>query len=363
MEGEDFITREDVVAYVDALVTILRRYAWSPEQSIVFVHKLLDQKLLMEHFFTMDPSNLSFLGFLQEWIDLIMPHVQLFKNAAEKAKKKREALTMECAAAAKMEMERIRRAIREELHHRLSTDETLERFFPGNILFLSLSDNKEKSYQANNAAHASFFLKMYDVFYGIRDEHARASHVQALHKLAGLPKHPNILLPDFFCEQPSLAMGIKRLDLRECDDPTLSLYEGVQAVRDAMRGAAFLARNGLVLEDIHPGNIGSVSDGHGGRKGVLFDLEGLTIEGTPIYGRWSIPGYYPVPQGTLIAISSQEMSYQFGKTLFFLSHKWKKDYPDIWIEMMRLSDLVQKRHVSLALGADRLDAILKTVTT
>lgn len=102
-------------------------------------------------------------------------------------------------------------------------------------------------------------------------------------------------------------------------------------IRDAMEGAVYLHNNGLVLQDLKTANIGVVTERNklNNKKGILFDVDGLTEEGTAMPNRIASPGFFP-PE-TSGPVTAREMVYQFGKILeevksrknFFLPENWR----------------------------------------
>jgi hypothetical protein len=151
----------------------------------------------------------------------------------------------------------------------------------------------------------------------------------AMAEFAKLPPHENIvkLLEHDPSGDESLweKKHIKPLSkymLNEKDSDQEKFRTGLTVVKDCMRGAVFLSEHGLVLQDIHPLNLGlEMTDK--GPKGVLFDFGGLVIEGDMPAGnaRMSRKGYWPPGIGTS-GFHPSEMTYQFGKTLETLAQHY-----------------------------------------
>lgn len=101
------------------------------------------------------------------------------------------------------------------------------------------------------------------------------------------------------------------------------LLASLKVLRDCIKGAIYLADNHLILQDICLANLGVENDG----KGILFDLEGLTVAGTVFPNRMSHGEiYFPpelikIKEGTIppelepSEIKPSEMVFQFGECL------------------------------------------------
>jgi hypothetical protein len=216
-----------------------------------------------------------------------------------------------------LELERLRKAVRETLLRRLAVDETLAHISPSDILSLSTL-GEYRLHVVKKPDGQIFFVRSHEGYWDGRGDEARKAHEQALHQLASLPACPYLLVPDFFSTHPYLILGTSYADLHACDDPSLSWQESLETMRDALRGAAFLADHHLVLEDIHLGNIGRLVTRDGKRRGVLFDLEGLTIQGTKLVSRCcGSSSHFPLNSVEEVAtpIEPWEMAYQFGASL------------------------------------------------
>ncbi len=116
-----------------------------------------------------------------------------------------------------------------------------------------------------------------------------------------------------------ISIALKRNDsLSEAQKVGVSRWL-LRVVLDGLDGASFLERHGLVMQDLKPENVAWMEDtatvmkGHG----VLFDLDGLVIQGEMRLGRYATPGFVPpeLRAGAATPVTAKEMSYQFGKIL------------------------------------------------
>ncbi|MBI2551494.1 hypothetical protein HYV73_04110 [Candidatus Uhrbacteria bacterium] len=92
----------------------------------------------------------------------------------------------------------------------------------------------------------------------------------------------------------------------------------INILRDAMDGAAYLARHNLILQDIKPGNIGMVTPPETSEPaGVLFDYDGLTRKEAVVRANHLTVGYIPpeIQADPSTNILPSQMAYQFGVTL------------------------------------------------
>lgn len=141
---------------------------------------------------------------------------------------------------------------------------------------------------------------------------------------------------------------------------------GLTVVKDCIQGAIFLAENGLVLQDIHPRNLGLERAG-GDEKGVLFDFGALVKEGDSPgkASRLTRRGYLP-PVGTE-GYRQPEMTFQFGKCLDELVTRYEQSPGPKPVEsgIMEVRKLVKKmlepdarKQLTLEEAKSRLEAII-----
>lgn len=97
------------------------------------------------------------------------------------------------------------------------------------------------------------------------------------------------------------------------------LLVALRALSGCVEGAAYLEKNNLVLLDISPANLGVVLQKNkpGNAEGVLFDLQYLVKQGTPMQDRPRIaplylPGELYTSKGGPKPVQSPEMAWQFG---------------------------------------------------
>jgi len=200
----------------------------------------------------------------------------------------------------------------------------------------------------------------------------------AMEVLATLPPHENIarLLEHDPSRDESLwekrhVMTLSKYMMSEKDPEEKKFTTALSAIKDCMRGAVFLSEHGLVLQDIHPLNLGLETTDKG-VKGVLFDFGGLALEGDApdVKGRMSRKGYFP-PTDEGAGYHPDEMTFQFGKTLETLAtHHAKiigtedgetgvKDVKSLAADMMTLDP---DKRVSLEEATERLEAILHWIS-
>jgi hypothetical protein len=160
-------------------------------------------------------------------------------------------------------------------------------------------------------------------------------YVEAVRRFVDIPPHPNILsiheydekTGDSWQERQSF-VTIRDILSQKKSRVTkyISCADVMHGFTDAVIGAEYLDMYGLVLQDINLSNIGiSLMD----RRGILFDLEGLSMAGRVIGGRLSDKRYFlPETDSSerggrfAIPIASTEMVYQFGVSLkILLSHR------------------------------------------
>lgn len=115
-------------------------------------------------------------------------------------------------------------------------------------------------------------------------------------------------------------------------EPTLLL----KAFRDAVRGGLFLEENGLVLQDISLDNLGIKDKDTNDQQGVLFDLDFVVPEGSPVSTRVAklenaIPSNFV--EGN--RASSSEMVFQFGRSLGALRRNLQKANPNFSSSLLR----------------------------
>ncbi len=106
------------------------------------------------------------------------------------------------------------------------------------------------------------------------------------------------------------------------DSAEVKLITSLKVLRDCIKGAAYLADNGLVLEDIEPTNVGVEKTGPE-VKGILFDLEGLIKAGVVKKPRKHKEGYldwqtFDYRQADKFAVSPYETVWQFGLCLGYV---------------------------------------------
>ncbi|MBP6859476.1 MAG: hypothetical protein KBC69_02570 [Candidatus Magasanikbacteria bacterium] len=112
-----------------------------------------------------------------------------------------------------------------------------------------------------------------------------------------LPSHPNVVRMVKYDEQNHVAIYEKRSFVSLSDfleNQSLGkkkFLPALSVLRDCINAALYLDSHGLVLQDIHPSNLGV--EQHGQKlQGVLFDLEGLVRKGVEVYMRIGKGGKY-----------------------------------------------------------------------
>ncbi len=136
-----------------------------------------------------------------------------------------------------------------------------------------------------------------------------------------LPSHPNIVgIKEY---DPDSHQAIyEQVDfiplnqyLEKEKDANKKLVCGLVALAGGLKGTNFLLDNGLVLQDVHPANVGLEQMGDD-VKGVLFDLEGLTVENEWLETRLGHSGQYKkiglYDWNNPYKVSPYETVYQFG---------------------------------------------------
>lgn len=171
-------------------------------------------------------------------------------------------------------------------------------------------------------------------------------------------EHRNII------DLEKLAIALdKKEDLSE-KEKIAETWKLLQVVNDCLDGAAYLERNGLVLQDIKPGNLGMiVEESLDGHSGILFDVDGLIKKGAIRSTRLGTDEY--VPPGLTGTVSGKEMSYQFGCVLdalylssknFFIPEEKRGAFTELTND---LTDNDPSQRISVAEAEQRLTEILR----
>lgn len=205
--------------------------------------------------------------------------------------------------------------------------------------------------------------------------------------LLKLSPHPNIARMLEYDEQNHRAVYEKRsfvpLDkfLKDQSLGKKKIIPALTVLRDCIGAALYLDNHGLVVQDIHPSNLGVEQDGQK-TKGVLFDLEGLVRKGTEMYVRIAKGGKYAdglkVPKNNLqkinlygtgildenqdnkFRVSPYEEVFQFGCSLEDVIEDYllsvRKDFNPTSMKLVRdLQELVFDMTKSCAKQGGRLD--------
>jgi len=142
---------------------------------------------------------------------------------------------------------------------------------------------------------------------------------------------------------------------------------GLTVVKDCIQGAIFLAENGLVLQDIHPRNLGLERTDEG-EKGVLFDFGALVKEGDSprVASRLTRQGYAP-PVGPEGEYRQGEMTFQFGKCLDELVARYERapgpkpvesGIMEVKMLVKKMLELDTRKQMTLEEAKSRLEAII-----
>jgi serine/threonine protein kinase len=317
-----------VDAYIDQLVEKIKHATKQKDKILLIKEMVQDGDVFRIEAVEDQPTNVI--------LEKLLPQLNVQRYAD---------LSTEEVGAYEDRIEEMRKKIIKQLQKRLAHDPELSSLTSQNILQKDYSLAGAGRITKTTTLEGKNFVVRNDRFeemVGKRNEDVEL-HKQAMKKLITLPKHENIL--NYHSYSPEDQKGIvDELDLHNLyeliDNPQSSVVDMLDVVHDCMEGALFLEKNGLILQDISPNNLGFTPDQKKGRKGILFDLEGLYVRGAQRTNRFTnlgissenktgIPDYFPpeaykyqkvkVPDSEEVKyefipvpVMGSEMTYQFG---------------------------------------------------
>lgn len=339
-EEREVIFHDDIVAYVDGIIRDLT--AAAPEQKPLLVLEALRQEKIKRDFHSQ--TKLVYI-----------PEEGLAQHEEERAKVKTAQLEEkgdereEYNQAVNDSTDRLRRAIAHELAGRpeLGPND----FF----LIKELLSAPKKEAKAGAVIYGGEAGGGQEVVLRVMSsslEFTRQSFVQALERLQSLPPHPHVLRLKFY-DPVQRQLIVERRQFQSLLQPLYDQEEkkekssamtrqALGIIRDCMVGAAYLEDHGVVLQDINLGNLGI--DRETG-KGILFDLDGLAVDGSKLQYRM-LPtrkdddSYVPpeLKEKNDGKIHSGEMTYQFGNCLRkVISHTAFSCPPELEAKLKKLT--------------------------
>jgi hypothetical protein len=327
LTGEEPITSADIARYADELIVKLKQRLSEGQSRLFLINGLSDEALIKRYYHTKLPL----------WSKLLAKVSADARKKVEQIPELNEAQNPDLAVM-KAEIARIREMLMEELRKRLVHDPALHAVNYSDLRIqtsapFAASEHVKRQRSLNSASE--LFKKVKDpatISYGESDPETRRerkNQLDALKKLATLPKNPHILLPSLI-DLAARETLVEEVALEDQSDDTratrkipYTLQEDLQILRDCVDGAAFLADHGLVLQDVSFTNIGSyLKDGK--RVGVLFDLEGIYPRGEGLRNRLCHNEFVPpeVDPMESTPVLPSEMVYQLGLAFADIMERW-----------------------------------------
>ncbi len=312
------ITGQDISNYADLLAKALKKAP--PEQARIFLIQALSAETLINRYFY------SKLPLFERWAGAMSEDMK--EDLENQIAVLKQRTYPEEVAVMRLEIARIQAAIQEELKKRLVNDPDLAHLQYSNLFFEVSApfDEHPLVTQQKTLNQDPYIFKTEKCF---ATPFEIGEHTRALKLLSELPDCDYILKPAFF-DSKRLETLTEEVELRHGGvsffrqtDPATSLHEDLCVLRDCLKGAQFLADNGLGLQDITPQNIGSYIKA-GRRIGILFDLEGIYPLGVLLKKRMR-PRSRPIPEideNVQTPFQTSEMVYQFGHCIREITYHW-----------------------------------------